>query len=245
MFSLVVDNFGVKYVGRQHIDHLIASIEKYYTFSKDWAGQLYGGITLRWDYERRTVDLSMSGYIAATFHKYQHHAQHAPHKWNELNYGAKQQFTEPEDDTATLPPDGIKRIQQITGTLLYYARAVDPTMLMALGTIAAQQSKGTEATATAIVHLLDYCATNPDATIRYQASDMVLRIHSDASYLLEAKARSRSGGHFYLGDKPSNQPERGNGAILTTSTIMRNVMALAAEAECSALFNNTQDGVAL
>ncbi len=191
----------------------------------------------------------MPGYIAATLHKYQHpkttRAQHAPHHWNAPSYGAKQQYTEPEDNTDTLPPEGINRIQKITGTLLYYARAVDPTMLVALGTIAAQQSKATEATATAIVQLLDYCATHPNATIRYRASDMVLRIQSDASYLSEAKARSRSGGHFYLGDKPSNQPERGNGAILTTSTIMRNVMASAAEAECGALFNNTKDGVAL
>jgi hypothetical protein len=118
-------------------------------------------------------------------------------------------------------------------------------MLVTLGTIAAQQSKGTKATATAIVQLLDYCATNPNATIRYRASDTILGIHSDASYLLEKNACSHSGGHFYLSNRPSNQPERGNGAILTTSTIMHNVMASLAKAECGALFNNTQNGVAL
>jgi len=74
---------------------------------------------------------------------------------------------------------------------------------------------------------------------------MILRIHSDASYLSEAQARSRAGGHFYLGDKPSNKPEKGNGAILTTSIIMKNVMSSAAEAECGALYNNAKEGVAL
>jgi hypothetical protein len=36
LFSLVVDDFGVKYVGCEHIDHLINAIEQHYEFSKDW-----------------------------------------------------------------------------------------------------------------------------------------------------------------------------------------------------------------
>ena len=249
LFSLVVDDFGIKYVGKQHADHLIQAIEDHYEFSKDWAGQLYCGITLKWDYTNRTVDLSMPGYIQAMLHKYQHpspkRAQHAPHTWTVPNYGAKQQLTIPEDTTTLLIPAEIKRVQQITGTLLYYARAVDPTLLVALGTIAAQQARRTATTTAAINQLLDYCHTHPTATIRYRASDMILKIHSDASYLSEAKARSRAGGHFYMGDQPSNQPERGNGPILNKSTIMRNVMSSAAEAECGALFDNTKEGVPL
>ena len=117
---------------------------------------------------------------------------------------------------------------------------MDGTLSVALGTIASQQSKATEETNQAVNQLLDYCATHPNATIRYHASDMVLRIHSDASYHSEKDARSRSGGHFYLGNKPGNAPDFNNGAILNPSTIMKNVMASAAEAETGALFNNTQ-----
>ena len=45
---------------------------------------------------------------------------------------------------------------------------------------------------------LDYMATHPDAKIRYHASDMVLNVHSNASYLTAANARSRAGGHYFF-----------------------------------------------
>jgi hypothetical protein len=159
----------------------------------------------------------MPGYIQAALHKYQHpkpkRPQHAPHLWTQPNYAAKHQLTPPTDTMAVLTPKAIKRVQQITGTLLYYARAVDSTILVALGTIAAQQSNGTMATNEAINHLLDYCYTHLNATIWYRASDIILKIHSDASSLLEPKACSRAGGHFYLRNTASNQPERGNGPL--------------------------------
>jgi hypothetical protein len=72
LFSLVVDDFGVKYVGHEHINHLINAIKHHYEFSKDWEGRLYCGITMKWDYEKRTCDLSMPGYIQAAIHKFQH-----------------------------------------------------------------------------------------------------------------------------------------------------------------------------
>jgi hypothetical protein len=111
--------------------------------------------------------------------------------------------------------------------------------------ISEQQTKGMEATARAVVHLLDYCVTHPDATIRYKASDMILWIHSDTSYLSASKARSRAGGHFFLGNKPSNQPEDRNGAIINTATIMGNTLSSAVEAECGTMSNNTKMVVAL
>jgi hypothetical protein len=50
IFSLVVDEFGIKYGGKQHIDHRINSIKNQNTFSKDWEGRLYCGIHIKWDY---------------------------------------------------------------------------------------------------------------------------------------------------------------------------------------------------
>ncbi len=49
-FMLMVDNFGVKYVNNDDMDHLLASIKKNYMLTKDWTGNLYCGIQLDWDY---------------------------------------------------------------------------------------------------------------------------------------------------------------------------------------------------
>jgi hypothetical protein len=58
-FSLVVDDFGVKYVGREDAEHLMECIKKIYTISSDWKGSAYCGLTKEWDYKNGTVDLSL------------------------------------------------------------------------------------------------------------------------------------------------------------------------------------------
>ena len=89
-----------------------------------------------------------------------------------------------------LDKKGITHLQEIIGTLLFLARAIDNTMLVALGTLAAEQIKGTTSTMDAVIQLLDYAASNPNPAIRYYKSDMILYCHSDASYLSEPQARS-------------------------------------------------------
>ena len=129
---------------------VLDAIEEKYDFAKDWAGKLYCGISIKWYYARGVVDLSIPHYIQSAFHKFQHpaitHAQHAPHTWKRPEYGAQQEYTTPPDTTQVLQPDGIKRVQQITGTLLYYAKSVDSTLPVVLGTISSQQVKATAAT---------------------------------------------------------------------------------------------------
>ncbi len=66
------------------------------------------------------------------------------------------------------------------------------TVLMALSTIASEQTKGTECMMKKALQVLDYLATHPDATVRFRTTDMVMNIHSDVSYLLEPKSRSRA-----------------------------------------------------
>ena len=64
-FSLIVDDFGVKYVGKEHADHLIQALRNDYDkVTVDWTGSLYAGITLNWNYEEKWVDSSMPGYVA-------------------------------------------------------------------------------------------------------------------------------------------------------------------------------------
>jgi hypothetical protein len=192
-------------------------------------------------------------HFASALQKFQHtlpkRPEHAPYAWHKPVYDTNPQLPTPADDPPTLPPKEITIIQHIIGTLLYYARAVDPTMLVALGTLAEEQSKSTEQTAKAVMQLLNYADTHPDATIQYKASEMILHIDSDASYLSLPQARSRAGGYYYLSSNstnPNSAPTKSpplNGPVHILCNKIRNVMASAAEAEVGALFNNGQEAV--
>jgi hypothetical protein len=257
-FTLCVDDFGVKYVGLEHAEHLVSCVSQLYKITTDWTGTLYTGLTLSWDYVARTLDISMPGYIAKALTRFQHptptRPQHSPHSWIAPHYGAASHLVDAPDTSAALPPSGILYLQQVIGTLLFYARAVDNTLLVALGSLSSAQAHGTEETLTAVTQILDYCATHPDATVRFHASDMILHIHSDASYLSVSNARSRYGGYFYLhnGTLPAATPadptvptSPPNGPVLVTSAILDTVVSSAAEAELGALFHNAKEGVHL
>jgi hypothetical protein len=85
-------------------------------------------------------------------------------------------------------------------------------------------------------------ATHPDAIVRFYKSDMILNVHSDASYLSAPRARSRAAGYFFLGSMPTDgQPIFLNGAIQVICTILKFVAASAAEAELGALFLNAKE----
>jgi hypothetical protein len=71
-------------------------------------------------------------------------------------------------------------IQRVSGSVLYYSRAVDPTVFMPIKKISMEQTKAIDKIQAAADHLLDYLGMHPDATLRYHASDMILHIHSDA-----------------------------------------------------------------
>ena len=243
-FSLVVDDFGVKYVGKQHAEHLIAILKDKYTITTDWTGSLYCGISLKWDYNNHTVELSMPGYVLRALQRFEHETpkrqEHAPHEWIPPKYGAPVQYAEPPDHSNPIGKAGIKRIQQIVGVFLYYGRAIDNTILVALGDLGSQQTKSTERTVAAANKLMNYLATHPEATIRYHRSKMILHIHTDGSYLSAPKARSRAGGYHFLSNGDTEDPPL-NGAIHVHSSIIRNVMSSAAEAEIGAAYLNAQD----
>jgi hypothetical protein len=141
-------------------------------------------------------------------------------------------------------PNNVSQSKKVTGSVLYYARAADLIVLMPLNDIATEQTKETEKTQAATNRLLDYLATHPDATIRYHASDMILHIHSNASYLSVSNSRSRLRGLFFLGNKPPEQ-DMLNGSILNVTSVIKNVVASAAESEVGACFHNAQSGAPL
>jgi hypothetical protein len=94
--------------------------------------------------------------------------------------------------------------------------------------LASKQSRATKRTITNVKRLLDYLATHPDAKIRYYASDMILNVHPNASYLSELETRSRASGHYFLGSLPiDGHPIKLNGSIFDLCVILKLVAASA------------------
>ena len=118
--------------------------------SHDWDGQRYLGMTIDWDYTGRAVHASMLDYIPKALTCFQHPTpripQHQPYPHVKPTYGAKAQYTEDMDSSPPLDKQGKKYIQEVIGTLLYYAHCVDNTMLPALGSLATQQANPTQNT---------------------------------------------------------------------------------------------------
>jgi hypothetical protein len=94
-----------------------------------------------------------------------------------------------------------------------------------------------------VKQLLDYCASQEEAIITYNKSKMILVVHSDAGYCNEKKLRNRARGYFFLSNKDKFPPN--NGAIFTNASIIKAVMASAANAELGVLYLNLKKAVYL
>ena len=70
-------------------------------------------------------------------------------------------YTDPEDDAPLLPEERIKFIQQVVGVFLYYATAIDNTVLVALSDIGSKKSRATFKTMDEVQQILDYLAQIP------------------------------------------------------------------------------------
>jgi hypothetical protein len=101
--------------------------------------------------------MSMPRYDAKAFNQ----PQHSPFEWVKPTYGQHVQLIPPADTTKPLGAAGTTCLQEIIGVLLYYGRAIN--ILVALGSLAAAQAKGTLATTKAAIHLLNYAASHTNA----------------------------------------------------------------------------------
>jgi hypothetical protein len=239
----VVNNFGVKYINKADAKHLLAVLKKDYEFNTDGDGTRYLGLTIDWDYNACKVHLSMLGYIEKALVQFNHalpdKPQYQPHPHTVPTYGATIQYAKHINQSPAATKADQKYIRQVVSVLLTYTRAVDPTLLIALSTLASAQAAPTEFTMCLVKWLLDYVATQPNAILTYKKSDMILAVHSDASYLSKAGARSRVGGHFFC-SKDSKNPSN-NGTVHTVSKILKTVMSSAVKAELGALYINARE----
>ena len=98
-FTLVVDDFGIKYFHTDQLTHFLNALRQNYRISMDLSGSDYCGLTLKWDYKKQFFNLSIPGYVEKALQKFldphPKHSQHTPHQWVKPNYGQKVQYASP------------------------------------------------------------------------------------------------------------------------------------------------------
>jgi hypothetical protein len=238
VFSLVVDDFFIKYRSRLEAEPLLTALRALYTITVDEQANKYLGLKLDWESGKR-VSLSLPGYINELLSSLGWSSPkraHAPACVAELSkrtYTQKGTAQQAEvDSSALLNAKETLFVQTALGGLLYYARAVDSTMLTAINHVAT--TGFTQKALAATEHLLVYAQTHSTAHVCFIACDMVARAQCDASFNGRSRGRSTQGALVYLGDK--DHPYEINGAIDYFSSIIAVVCASAAEAEYAALF---------
>jgi hypothetical protein len=124
-FVLVVDDFGIKYMSVSGRDHLPPTLRLKYKITVDMENLNYLGMTIVHYKPNQTNTLSMPGYIEKVLARFQDWAgtrtAKSPGIYTPLQYGAKVQYAH-TDDTDPLSPTDIKTLQEIVGSMLYYAR---------------------------------------------------------------------------------------------------------------------------
>jgi hypothetical protein len=182
-FVLCEDDFGVKYVSQDDVEHLKQALtavnpetgKLMFEISVDEKGTRYCGLFMDWDYDERVVHVLIPGYVAAALKQFKHEKpskpQHQPYPHNPKQYGSKAQYTEEQDTSPLLDKEDKKFIQEVTGMFLFYAQAVDTTMLTALSSLASEQAAPTVNTMKKCKQFLDYAASQEDAVITYRKSD--------------------------------------------------------------------------
>ncbi len=213
-FCLIVDDFGIRYGSQSDADHLIATLRATdYELTIKETGDTYLGMQI--SFGPTSVSLSMPGYITKALQHFRpqyllptHHAAATPKKYHAAIYPRTQLVQ--EDNSPLLTPTQRTEIQAIVGTLLYYARAVNPSLLLIANEIASQQANSTQKVLTAANRARSYVSSRQNNCITYYACDMILFLHVHASYLSRSHARSVVGGYFFLGNE--NKPLHLNGA---------------------------------
>jgi hypothetical protein len=104
-FTLYVDNFGIKYVGREHVEHLSGILNEHYKCSQDWDEARYLGMNIGWDYINKNIHVSMLEYVPEALIRFQHapsaKPQNQPYPHVKPMYSASKQYAEAAD---TSPP---------------------------------------------------------------------------------------------------------------------------------------------
>ena len=129
----------------KHSQHIINSLQQKYITTVDWTSKNFLGLDIDWNYQKRHVTISIPNYINQILHKFQHPLNlkptNSPPKYNAPTYGAKMQYSNPIGAIKLIPPSDITHVQQVIGTLMHYAMALENTIIDPMGDLTSAQSK--------------------------------------------------------------------------------------------------------
>jgi hypothetical protein len=238
-FTLVVDDFGVKYTDKAQAQRLTDALTSAgYEVTTQWAPKKYLGISITFSQDGREVALSLPGYVEKMlkrFPQYGDRQARSPGVYTAPVYGQPTQYATNDTTGPLLTPAELTNAQAFIGSARYYAATVDLTVLTAIN-----EAAGDLGRPAAIVHgklsrIAAYLRAFPNRELVFKASDMVLSSQSDASYLSRLKARSVNGGIHYLGWRHDLTVP--NGAVAAYSNVLDCVVSSVIEAEYGGVFN--------
>jgi len=197
-FVTHLDDFGVGYKNKRHIEKLIEVLKGAgYTITVDWEGKKICGFEIEL-VKGVQVAMTIKKTIERTrFGRLKH--RDCPYLISEMSF-AKVQLEQQTDEPSMLDEKQKTLLQEKVGLLRYIAGAVFVRLELAVGKIAANKSKPTVALMEQADHVLGYLQSDADRGIRFLPSDMVLRAHSDASYGCESNLRYRTGSSFSVAE---------------------------------------------
>jgi hypothetical protein len=242
-FCLVVDDFGIKYSNIADFHKLVDCLALLYHVKATPNATSFLGLTLDYDTGIRALTISMPEYIPALLQLHRplgvrlasSPSIYIPPKYD----GSSAPQMTPEDTSPPASAAQKKELQEVIGSLLYYARILDHSLLPTVTYLACFQASPTLATMAAMERLLGYCAKRPNATQVIRPSPMLLKIFSDASYLNRPKSGSTIGGLHTLSD---HDPANLNASVHAESSRIPVVVASAGEAELASAFGNAKIG---
>jgi hypothetical protein len=233
-FTLVVDDFGVVWKNKADLDHLISTLTKLYQVKVDMEGSKYLGMDITINRTKRHVTLTMPRYIDRLLQRVRPNGikgAQTPAQYQPPNFKHPGAQTATVDQSPLATDEDKKLLQSVIGTLLYYSRAVDPSICTAVHALGSVQSKPSQNDMQNMVRLLQYVSTHRNIGIRYYASNMILNMLSDVSFLSRPMAKSVMGYFGYLGLANGI-----NGPISCGSKMITCVVASVAEAELAGGF---------
>ena len=252
IFSLIVDDFLVKFQKDEDFKHLTDTLEKYYRITIDDRGKNYLGYTIQHDRVARTITLSMPGRVDQVIRKHRPQwfngtekvkGAASPGIYEAFNNNLEDDFQridEEEDASVTLSTQEMKELQSIIGDCQYLAIVIFASISTAVLHLSHEKAHPTVKTAKKVERLLQYMAAFPEPTRTYHASDMVLVIQSDASHDSLQGSKDVCGGVYYLGWKKN--PYLVNHPFAYMCKIIRFITNSAGESEYAGLFMNGQCG---